>query len=642
MSTKLMFSPGRIGKMRLKNRLVMPPMVRNYADTKGLVTKQYIDHIARIAKGGVGMLILEASYVAQEGKGFVNELGIHSDACIPGLKKLAAVAHKNGAKIGIQLYHAGRQTVPGNNGGKQPVAPSPIPDPLEQVMPRQLKVKEIRSLVRAYARAAGRAKKAGMDFVEIHGAHGYLVEQFLSPFSNKRTDAYGGTEMKRLRFASEVYLAVRKAVGAAYPVTIRLSGDEMVKGGLKIKDAIKIARHLEGLGMDAFHISAGVYGSYVQGHMIPPMAIEDGPLLRLAAAVKKAVNVPVIAVGKLRTPQIVERALKSKTGDFVAIGRTLLADPEWPNKVRAGRLADINKCIACNQGCISRLFAQQDVRCTVNPEVSREALFLVKPGMRKNVLVIGGGPAGLEAAKVAARRGHKVTLYEKSSRLGGQVIAAAMLPLRKDWGSFLETLIHDVKKSGVTIKISTAFSPSMVKPGEYDAAIVALGSTSMRPGVPGINRTNVVIARDLLEGREKATGTVVVAGGGCMGTQVAEALAVKGHKVTVVEATNNIAMEAPLDERYLLLERLKKLHVVIATGTKLVGISDNSVTVEDAKGQRNLQSDTVVLCLGSRPNNGMTDELKNRCAKVFVVGDSNKIGRVTEAVADGALAALQV
>jgi 2,4-dienoyl-CoA reductase-like NADH-dependent reductase (Old Yellow Enzyme family)/thioredoxin reductase len=637
-----MFSPGRIGKMRLKNRLVMPPMVRNYADAKGFVTTQYVDHIARIAKGGVGMMILEASYITQEGKGFVNQLGIQSDACIPGLKKLAVVAHKNGVKIGIQIYHAGRQTVPANNGGKQPVAPSAIPDPLEQYMPHALTTKEIQTLVRAYGRAAARAKKAGMDFVEIHGAHGYLITQFLSPFSNKRKDAYGGTEQKRLRFASEVYLAVRRAVGDAYPVTIRLSGDEMVDGGMTIRDAVKVARHLEGLGIDAFHISAGVYGSYVKGHMIPPMVIEDGPLLRLSAAVKKAVKVPIIAVGKLRTPEIVERALKTKQADFVAIGRTLLADPEWPNKVRANRLADINKCIACNQGCISRLFAQQDVRCTVNPETSREGQFNVKPGKRKNVLVIGGGPAGLEAAKVAAKRGHKVTLYEKTARLGGQVIAAAMLPHRKDWGDFLETLIHDVKKSGVTINMSTTFSPSMVKTGEYDAAIVALGSTPMRPGVPGINRTNVVIARDLLEGREKATGTVVVAGGGCMGTQVAEALAVKGHKVTVVEAANDVALEAPLDERFLLLERLKKLNVVIATGTKLVGISDNSVAVEDAKGQRDLQADTVVLCLGAHPNNGMTDELKNRCAKVFVVGDSNKPGRVTEAVADGALAALQV
>jgi len=637
-----MFERGRIGTMSLKNRLVMPSMVRNYADAKGLVTKQYVDHIARIAKGGVGMMILEASYITPEGRGFVNELGIHSEACVPGLKKLAAVAHKNGAKIGIQLYHAGRQTVPGNNGGKQPVAPSPIPDPLEQVMPHQLTVKEIQALVRAYGRAAGRAKKAGLDFVEIHGAHGYLISQFLSPFSNKRTDAYGGSEKKRLRFATEVYEAVRKAVGAKYPVTIRLSGDEMVKGGLTIRDTMKIAKYLEKLGVDAFHISAGVYGSYVKGYMIPPMVKEDGVLLHLAAAVKKAVKVPVIAVGKLRTPEIVEQTLKTKKADFVAIGRTLLADPEWPNKVKAGRLLDINKCVACNQGCISRLFAQQDVRCTVNPEVSREALFAAKRGKKKKVLVIGGGPGGLEAAKVAAQRGHTVTLYERSSRLGGQVISAALLPYRKDWNALLKSLIHDTQKLGITIKISTEFSPSMVKAGQYDAAIVATGSTPMRPGIPGIEGTNVVIAHDLLEGREKAKGKTVVIGGGCMGTQVAESLAVKGHVVTIVEATQNIAMEAPLDDRALLLERLEKLHVKIAANTKVVGIGTKSVTVEDVSGVKDLYADTIVLCLGGRPNDGITNELKKLVKDVFVVGDAKQTGRVTEAIADGALAALKI
>ncbi|MBP9869468.1 FAD-dependent oxidoreductase [Patescibacteria group bacterium] len=635
------FSSGRIGNLTLKNRLVMPPMVRNYADAKGLVTKKYIDHISSIAKGGVGMMILEASFIRPEGKGFVNELGIHSDTVIPGLKKLALAAHKHGAKIGIQLYHAGRQTS-SKNSGHQPVAPSPIPDPTVNEIPHELTVDEIHRLVRAYGAAALRAKKAGLDFVEIHGAHGYLITQFLSPFSNRREDEYGGTPEKRMRFLREVFEAVRKDVGPHFPITVRLSGEEMVPGGLTLKDTIRIAKELEEMGADALHISVGNYASYARGYMIPPMAIEDGPLLHLASGVKKAVTIPVIAVGKLRTPEIVEKTLKDGLADFVAIGRTLLADPEWPNKVQQGRLKEINKCIACNQGCIERLFEQKDVWCTVNPKTSREGLFAKKPSRQKNVLIIGGGPAGLSAAKTAAERGHRVTLYEKHGKLGGQVIAAAALPHRGDWGDFLRTLVQDVQRLGVTIHLNTEFSPEMTSTGAYDAAIIAMGSSPTRPNIPGIGRTNVVIARDLVEGWSEATGKVVIAGGGCMGAQVAEALANNGHSVTIVEATGSIATEAPSDDRALLLERLRKLGVKTLTETKVMNIGPKSVSVEGADGAKNLSADTVVVCFGAFSNDGITAELKKLVKNVSVVGDAKQPRRVTEAVAEGALAALEI
>jgi 2,4-dienoyl-CoA reductase-like NADH-dependent reductase (Old Yellow Enzyme family)/thioredoxin reductase len=636
-----LFAPGRIGKMRLKNRLVMPPMVRNYADAHGLVTKRYLDHIESIAKGGVGMMILEASFIEQAGRGFANQLGIHSDKTVPGLKKLAAVAHKHKAKIGIQIYHAGRQTTKAVTG-LQPVAPSAIPDPLEQAMPRSLTVPQIKAIVRKYADAARRAKEAGLDFVEIHGAHGYLITQFLSPFSNKRTDAYGGTQEKRNRFMLEVYRAVRRAVGPKYPVTIRLSLDEMVTGGQGEKDILPICRAIAEEGIDAISVTAGVYGSFAKGFMIAPMVKPDALLVKYARAVKRAVKVPIIAVGKIRTPFLAEQVLKQGSADFVAVGRTLLADPEWPNKAKAGRVDSINPCVACDQGCIQRLFSGQDVQCTVNPVTSREALFKKKPGKGKKVLVIGGGPAGLSAAKYAALRGHQVTLYEKEKKLGGQVLAAASLPHRHDWQLFIDHLIADVKRLHVKVVMGKKFKPALIRKGQFDSAILAIGSSATRPGIPGINHDNVVLARDLNQGTVKARGVVVVAGGGCQGAQTAEALARKHHLVTVIEMGDRLAAEAPLEDGALLMERLAALDVRVMTKTKIKGFGSTSVVVEKGSGEVAVPADTVVVCLGAFPNDGINRELRSYVKKVQVVGDAVKPRRITEAVAEGALAALAV
>jgi len=636
-----LFQPGKIGTLKVKNRLVMPPMVRNYADEKGFVTDRYAAHIERIARGGVGMMILEASFISPEGKGFVKELGVHTDEVIPGLKKLVDAAHKHGAVIGPQLYHAGRQTS-SKVTGKKPLAPSAIPDPTINELPVELSVKEIGRLVRAYAQAAKRAKRAGCDFVEIHGAHGYLITQFLSSFSNKRIDEYGGPLKKRMRFLFEVLAAVQKAVGKDFPLSVRLSADEMVRGGLTIKDTIVIAKELQKQGVDVLHISVGNYASYAQGKMISPMAVEDGPLIRFARAVKKGVKIPVIAVDKIRTPELAARTILKGSADFIAIGRTLLADPDWPNKVKEGRTDEIMPCIACNQGCISRLFAQQDVWCTVNPETSREQAFKKKVLKKKRVVVIGGGPAGLQAAKTAAQRGHTVVLFEKSGRLGGQLFASESAPHREGWHEFREALVRDVKRLPIAIRLKKEYTLENVRNEKPDGVIIAVGSLPTTPKIPGAGRTNVLNSREILEGKKKAKGAVVVIGGGCAGAQTAEFLADKKHSVILVEASDAVAKDAPSDDRTLLLARLQRKGVTLMTNTKVVSIGPKDVVVENHLGSRTIPANTVVLCLGSRPNDGLINELKKVIKKVHVIGDAVRPRRVTEAVAEGALAALSL
>lgn len=619
----------------------MPPMVRNYADQNGLVTDRYVEHIKRIAEGGVGTMILEASFISPEGKGFVNELGVHSDNIIPGLKRLVAAAHANGAVIGPQLYHAGRQTSQ-KTTGVQPVAPSAIKEPLSGEMPRELTVSEIERLVQQYAEAALRAKVAGCDFVEVHGAHGYLITQFLSPFSNQRTDQYGGTEEKRLKFALDVIAAVRKAVGKDYPIIVRLSADEMVPGGLTVKETAMIGKRLEQAGVDALHISVGNYGSYAQGRMIPPMAVPDGPLVHFAEEIKRAVSIPVIAVGKIRDPKLAEKIIADQKADFVGIGRTLLADPEWPMKVESGRIKEINPCIACNQGCISRLFAQQDVWCTVNPATSREEMFKKPVEKKRTVVVVGGGPAGLSAARTAASRGHRVLLYEKSKRLGGQLFAAGASPHREGWNELREVLIRDIKRLGVKVRLQKGYTPELAKEDLPDAIIVAVGSSPGRPNISGAGNSNVIISRDLLEKKRKVYGKVVIVGGGCAGAQTAEYLATRGHAVTIVEQANAIATDAPMDDRALLLGRLEKLGVKIETNTKVISFEPKSVQIESQTGVRSIAAGSIVLCLGSVSNDGLTEELKQVVKNTVVVGDAVSPRRTTDAILEGALAALAV
>ena len=638
-----LFSTGKIGTLKTKNRVVMPPMVRNYADERGLVTPRYVAHIERVARGGVGTIILEASFIRQDGKGFANELGLHTDDVIPGLKQLVQAAHSQGAAIGPQLYHAGRQTSSGTTG-MQPIAPSPIPDSTINEMPRALDIEEIRDVVNAHAQAARRAKEAGCDFVEIHGAHGYLINQFLSPYSNIRDDSYGGSEEGRMRFACEVVQSVRKTVGSGFPVIIRISADEMVPNGITLEDSAKIAKKMEELGVDAVHVSSGNYASFNRGYMIAPMSMPDGLQIPFAEWIKSCVKVPIIAVGKIRPPALADEIIRTGKADFVAIGRSLLADPDWPKKAQDGRLDQIRNCIACNEGCISRLFAQKDVWCTVNPETSHEEEF-AKPlsEARRRVFIAGGGPAGMEAARIASLRGHKVVLFEERDHLGGTLLLASMPPKRPGWIELRDYLVGEMKRLGVDVHLGTKATAELAGKEGAEVAIVAIGASQYPPRIPGIEMKNVVLSRDILEGKARVHGEkVAVLGGGTSGALIADFLSQRGYDVTIVTAGKEIAKDSAAVVRALLLDRLQQSGVTMLTDTRIIGIKKDKVLIVGPGGSEELPGElpveTVVASTGAKPNNSLADELRKVVKQVFVVGDAVEPRDVTYAMLEGSRA----
>jgi len=634
-----LFSEGRIGPLRTRNRLVMAPMVRNYADAEGRVTPRYLAHLERIARGGVGTMIVEASYVREDGKTWVRQLGLHADHVVPGLRQLVDTCRRHGALVGVQLAHGGRDAA-AEVSGSQPIGPSAIPDPVMQALPHALEPAEIAELTAAFGDAARRAQQAGFDFVEIHAAHGQLIASFLSPFSNRRNDDYGGTPPKRRRFLEEVYAAVRAATGPDYPIVVRLSAEETLASGLTLAETIGTAQRLEALGAAAVHISNGNRATYALGTVVPPMAIPDGVLLPYAEALKQAVGIPVIAVGKIRTAALAEEALAKGQADFVALGRSLLADPDWPAKVTAGHEDEVQHCIACNQACVGRLFEQQDVRCTVNPECGSERDYArLQGGAGQRLVVVGGGPAGMAAARWGAMAGFDVILHEAQSVLGGQLLPAAAAPHRDGWDMLRDYLIRELARLRVTVRLESRVQAADVLRERPWAVIVATGAEPIRPKLGEIGGMRVVTGRDVLEQREPHQGRVIVAGGGCQGAQTAEYLASCGHSVTILEAGNEIALDAPADERALLIGRLRHRNVEILPQTRLGHLAVGNVVVERPHETRMLPADMVVLCLGAKPVNALAAALHGE-VPTLVVGDARAPRKVTHAIAEGAAAIL--
>ena len=525
--------------------------------------------------------------------------------------------------------------------GMQPVAPSPLASPNGE-QPEELTVDQIAEIVAAFATAALRAKKAGFDGVEIHGAHSYLVDQFLSRSSNKRQDVYGGDLPNRARFLIEVIKAAKGAVGSDYPVWCRINGKEYgLEEGTSLEEAQEIARMAQQAGADAIHVSA--YGPRVPTNLtsprFTPAVIED-----LAEGVKKAVTVPVIAVGRI-TPEAGERILAESKADLVAIGKGLLADAELPNKVASGKLEDITPCIVC-MGCRDDLFSPGvlGIRCQVNAALGREEEYRIVPAKKpRKVLVVGGGPAGMEAARVAALRGHEVTLWEKESRLGGQLIQAAIPPHKDRIGSLTEYLQTQLQKLKIKIELGKQATAAMIEEFEPEVLVLATGVRPLVPEIPGQDKARVVQAREVLEAEVEVGNKVVVIGGELVGCETAEFLAEKGKKVTVTRRGAEMALRVGPTLRDFFLDRLWQKGVALLTEIRYNEVTPEGLVVMTKEGERKtIKADTIVLAAGAIPDRMLYQEVKGKVSETYLAGDCVEPRRIREAIADGYRIGLEI
>lgn len=638
--------PIQIGKVLIKNRIVMPAMENLYNNADGSVSDELISYYAGRARGGVGLIVIQNSHVdTQASRSAYCMLSIATGHMIAGLSRLADAIHAEGAKAVVQLGHGGRQCNPDAiPSGVQHLAPSPIPTWVWGVVPKEMSIDDINTVQNAFVMAAERAKKAGLDGVEIHSAHGYLIGQFISPASNKREDAYGGSLENRSRFALEIVSKVREKVGQDFIVGFRLSADEYVPGGLALEEGVRYAKIIADTGkVDYLSVSAATYESIVK--LYPVMYAGKGELLPLSEEVKKLVKgVPVIAVGSIDTLNG-EEAIRGGRADLVAIGRGLLADPDIPNKIAWGKVDDIRPCIRCNEGCFARIADGKPMWCSVNPAMGREDIFRYAPAAeKKKVVVIGGGLAGMEAARIAALRGHDVTLLEKTGTLGGHLIPASSSPFKQPIRELLEWEIKQINKLGMKIRVemNTEATPEIIEKMKPDALIVAVGSQWNEPFASG--SASVISGKDFLAGTSALGEKVVIVGGGTIGCEVALDIAeVHKKKATVVEMLNQVLTGMELLNMIALTERMMMAGVDIRIGLKVKEIIGQSVICEDAAGNRQkIDADTVVVCSGLKARKEVADSFRGLAPDVYAIGDCVSARKISDAIEEAHRAALRI
>jgi 2,4-dienoyl-CoA reductase (NADPH2) len=662
-----LFTPVAIGSIELANRIVMPAVHLNYTP-EGFVTDKLVRFYVERAAGGVGLIIVGGCPVDEyAGAGFM--LGLSDDQFIPGLQRLTQAVYQEGLPIAAQLYHAGRYSHSALIG-RQAVAPSAIESRFTHETPREMTQADIERTVGNFAQAARRAKEAGFDAVEIGGSAGYLICQFFSPLTNRRQDAYGGDWEDRMRFALEVVGAVRQAVGPDYPVIFRVAGNDFMEGGNTNQEACLLAQALEGAGVDAINVTGGWHETRVPQLT---MAVPRGAFSYLAQGVKQVVDIPVISSNRYSDPLLADRVLRQGSADLIALGRPLIADPEWPRKAREGRLDEIVPCIACNQGCFDHIFAAQPVGCLMNPRAGYEGEYRLggstgltaDPAAKaKRVMVIGGGPAGMEAAISAAARGHQVTLYEKAEQLGGQLNWAAVPPGRQEFETAIQSLATRLARLGVEVKLGQEVTLDLVQAACPDSVVVATGARPVVPAIPGVESEHVVHAREVLEGGMDVGRRVVILGGGAVGCELAlhlarmgtidastlrflvlnkaeswemlEALMIHGVKeVTLVEALPKVGQDIGLTTRWTILQDLHRYGVKMLVNATAKEITPDGVVVTIDDKEELIEGDTVVLALGSSPDKALYEQLKDQVAELYLVGDAQSPRKAYEAIHEG-------
>ena len=646
-----LLTPIRIRSMEVANRVVMPPMGTGLGIEGGTVSEANLAYMKRRAQSGAGLIITEIVEVHPLGATSPRALGVWDDKFIPGLKKFAAVVHAQEGKIAMQLHHCGRESV-FQTKNKTAIAPSAIPSYRfgHFGTPREMTLEEVREAILSFGAAAVRARTAGYDAVELHGAHGYLLMQFLSAHVNKRTDAYGGDFRARARFMIECLQEVRKRVGNDYPISLRISAEEYLRGGYTIQDMQTIIPDLVKAGADIINVSFGTHANAQVSIDTPfssaPPEFEQGFKAWLARKIKEVTPVPVISVGRFTDPYIMDEVIARGDADLVAVARQHLADPDFLKNAREGHPEDTMQCLACNQGCIERLvFEQQSVRCSINPETGQETIYPAGPAKtRRKVWVVGAGPAGLTAAFEAARLGHGVTLLDREEETGGQLRFAEKAPYKTIYGKWTRALTEKCRKKGVEIRTGTEVTEEMIAREKPEAVILATGADQASCPAEGITASVVCGAWQVLEGKVKPKDHVLIIGGGLVGMETADFLCDNGvQDVTLVEMLPDSPVSPLTAHGIMLRRRLGAAGAKLLFNTTIKKIEEKSVVITtDGKDRKLEPIDQVIVAVGVTPRNALKEMLRQKNIRHFIVGDAQEPRRIIEATTEGARAAWEV
>ena len=637
-----LFSPLKIGSLTIRNRVIMSSMGCGTANPDTTASDRQIAYLSERAKGGVGLIITGVTRINDEtGAMPANQISVSRDENIPSIRKLADSIHAQGAAIFLQLHHPGNQGSPKAIGGRSTVGPSGIPCQLTNAPCRELTLEEIRQIVKQFADGAARAKAAGIDGVEIHCAHGYLLNQFLSPYTNRRDDEYGGSMIKRARIVKEVILAIREKVGADYPVTMRISVDEFLEesifphdtSGIKLEEGVELCRYLVPFGLDAVNVTAGTYES--MNTSWEPTSYPEGWKVYLAEAVKKAVDVPVFCVGTIRNPAFAESVIAEGRADAVCIARGNLADPEWCNKAKSGREKEIRRCVSC-LFCMDELTSHGHLRCAVNARAAREIDFpeYIKNGNNRKVVVVGGGPAGMESARVLAERGFKVVLMEKAARLGGQLYYASKPPHKEKLFWLVEYFEEILPKLGVDIRLNHKATADDILAEEPYGVFITTGAEPVRPrSIPGIFGENVAMYTDVLDKKvQYRNKKIVLVGSGMSGMETATALAVDGNRLDIVEMADKIGPGVYWQLLSDAKAHLKNAQVEYLPSHKLIEIDSAGVVLENNGKPVRRNAEAVVIAMGVKSDNSLLEAIQEKGVKVVAAGDTLRSGRIGDAV----------